>query len=60
VTANVMPGAMHTMLAAAKSGKTKEAEEINAKLMLLHKRLFLESNPIPVKRALNLMGMIGA
>jgi len=55
-----MPGSMHTMLAAAKSGKTKEAEEINSKLMLLHKRLFLESNPIPVKRALNLMGLIGA
>lgn len=58
VTANIMPEAMHKMLAAAKSGNIKDAEAINAKLMLLHKRLFLESNPIPVKMALNIMGMI--
>lgn len=58
VTANVTPGLMHKMLLAAKEGRIQEADEINAKLMLVHKRLFLESNPIPAKKVLNLMGMI--
>lgn len=59
VTANVAPEDMHKMLAASKEGRVQEASEINDRLMLLHKRLFLESNPIPVKRALNIMGRIG-
>ena len=48
-----------SVLTLAKEGKMVEANKINDKLMLLHKRLFLESNPIPVKRALQLMGKIG-
>jgi len=59
VTANVAPGNMHKMLKASKEGKKDEAEVINAMLMPLHKRLFLESNPIPAKKVLNLMGKIG-
>ena len=60
VTANVAPKAMRTMLALSKEGRQAEAEAINANLMPLHKRLFLEANPIPVKRALQIMGRIGA
>jgi len=48
------------MLLAAKEGRLQEAGEINDRLMLLHKRLFLESNPIPVKKALEIMGKIGS
>jgi len=59
VTANVAPGPMHNMLTWSKQGKKEEAEKINAMLMPLHKRLFLESNPIPAKKALNIMGKIG-
>ena len=59
VTANVAPKAMHAMLTSSKEGRVQEADEINSKLMLLHKRLFLESNPIPVKQALNILGLIG-
>jgi len=58
VTANVAPRAMHAMCAAAQRGERAEAEKINSKLMGLHKNLFLESNPIPVKWALLEMGLI--
>jgi 4-hydroxy-tetrahydrodipicolinate synthase len=59
VTANVAPKAMHDMCAAALAGNRAEAEGINAHLMPLHKNLFLEANPIPVKWALLEMGLIG-
>ncbi|MEK9134610.1 MAG: dihydrodipicolinate synthase family protein, partial [Pseudomonadota bacterium] len=39
-------------------GKEKEARAINDRLMGLHKQLFIEANPIPVKWALNEMGLI--
>jgi 4-hydroxy-tetrahydrodipicolinate synthase len=58
VTANVAPRAMHDMCAAAQRGDRDEAEKINSRLMGLHKNLFLESNPIPVKWALFEMGLI--
>jgi 4-hydroxy-tetrahydrodipicolinate synthase len=48
------------MLLASKEGRAEEANKINDMLMPLHKRLFLESNPIPVKKVLNLMGKIGS
>ena len=59
VTANVAPKSMHNMLVLSKAGTKSEAESINETLMPLHKRLFLESNPIPVKKAMLLMGKIG-
>ncbi|MGD8885115.1 MAG: 4-hydroxy-tetrahydrodipicolinate synthase [Gammaproteobacteria bacterium] len=59
VTANVAPKAMHDMCAAALRGERAEAEKINQTLMALHKDLFLEANPIPVKWALHEMGLIG-
>ena len=58
VTANVVPRAMHDMCAAALRGDRPEAERINARLMGLHQNLFLEANPIPVKWALQQMGLI--
>ena len=58
VTANVAPQAMHKLCAAALAGDRAEAERINNNLAPLHKALFLESNPIPVKWAVNQLGLI--
>lgn len=58
VTANVAPQKMHEMCQAALSGNTDLAKKINTELLLLHERLFLESNPIPTKWALHAMGKI--
>ena len=58
VTANVAPRLMHEMCAAALVGDLKKARDINLRLLPLHQRLFVEANPIPVKWALGLMGMI--
>jgi 4-hydroxy-tetrahydrodipicolinate synthase len=58
VTANVAPRLMHDLCAAARAGKAAEAIAINNRLLGLHKNLFLESNPIPVKWALNRMGRV--
>ncbi|MDO6460276.1 4-hydroxy-tetrahydrodipicolinate synthase [Granulosicoccaceae sp. 1_MG-2023] len=56
VTANVVPQAMHEMCAAALRGDRAAAEAIEARISSLHRTLFLESNPIPVKWALTEMG----
>ena len=60
VTSNVAPNAMRRMCEAALAGRREEAAVINAGLDALHQRLFLESNPIPVKWALVEMGLIPA
>lgn len=60
VTANVAPRAMHDMCEAALKGDRDTAEKINEPLKGLHKNLFLEANPIPVKWALYEMGLIKA
>ncbi len=59
VTANVAPALMHEMCNAALLGDRGGANAINARLEPLHKALFVESNPIPVKWALKEMGLIG-
>lgn len=59
VTANVVPAAMRELCDAALSGDRARAEVINGRLMPLHRDLFVESNPIPVKWALHEMAMIG-
>lgn len=59
VTANVAPKQMHQMCTAARNGHLIEAQQINESLLALHKSLFLEANPIPVKWALLEMGLIG-
>jgi 4-hydroxy-tetrahydrodipicolinate synthase len=58
VTANVAPKAMHDMLTAALAGDFDKAYAIDETLQALHRDLFLESNPIPVKWALSEMGMM--
>jgi 4-hydroxy-tetrahydrodipicolinate synthase len=60
VTANVAPRAMHEMCSAARAGDEKTARALNERLMGLHKSLFLESNPIPVKWAVAQMGLMKA
>ncbi|MGA2840048.1 MAG: 4-hydroxy-tetrahydrodipicolinate synthase [Steroidobacteraceae bacterium] len=59
VTANVAPRRMHEACAAALAGDFKTARAIDADLQLLHKDLFVEANPIPVKWAVARMGLIG-
>jgi 4-hydroxy-tetrahydrodipicolinate synthase len=58
VTANVAPRLMHDMMAAALAGDLASARAINFRLLALHKNLFLEANPIPVKWACAEMGLI--
>jgi len=58
VTANVAPRLMHEMVAAALAGDVARAREINFRLLGLHRNLFLEANPIPVKWALAQMGLM--
>ena len=58
VTANIAPKKLALMAQAATSGDTENARRIDAELQGLHKNLFLESNPIPVKWALGEMGKI--
>jgi 4-hydroxy-tetrahydrodipicolinate synthase len=59
VTANVAPRAMADLCAAAMAGDAKRAAAIHLKLLALHRQLFVEANPIPVKWALARMGKIG-
>lgn len=58
VTANIAAADMATMFKLALSGQFEAAQEINARLMPLHKDLFVESNPIPVKWAAHQLGLI--
>jgi 4-hydroxy-tetrahydrodipicolinate synthase len=59
VTANVAPRLMHELCVAAIAGDVKRAMEIQFRLLPLHKQLFVEPNPIPVKWALQRMGRCG-
>jgi 4-hydroxy-tetrahydrodipicolinate synthase len=58
VTANVAPRAMSQMLAAARRGDTAGAAELDAPLSALHRELFVEANPIPVKWLLAQLGLV--
>jgi len=58
VTANVAPRLMHELCAAALAGELTRARETNNRLLPLHRNLFLEANPIPVKWAAQQMGLI--
>jgi 4-hydroxy-tetrahydrodipicolinate synthase len=57
VTANVAPKLMAEMCAAALAGDVARARAANDRLLPLHRRLFVEANPIPVKWALAEMGL---
>ncbi len=58
VTANVCPALESEMLALAYQGDTAAAKHINNKLIPVHKNMFIESNPIPAKAALRMMGRV--
>ena len=60
VTANVAPARMRALCDAARSGQRLEAERIDGALGALHRALFVESNPIPVKWAVEQLGHAGA
>jgi 4-hydroxy-tetrahydrodipicolinate synthase len=59
VTANVAPRLMHEMVAAALAGDLASARSINNRLLGLHRNLFVEANPIPVKWACQQLGVMG-
>jgi 4-hydroxy-tetrahydrodipicolinate synthase len=59
VTANIAPRMMHELCMAAIAGDVKRAMDIQFKLLPVHKHLFVEANPIPVKWAMNRMGLCG-
>ncbi len=59
VTANVAPALMHEMVSLALAGDRESAQAVDARLAGLHKALFVESNPIPVKWAVHRMGLAG-
>ncbi|WP_039918333.1 4-hydroxy-tetrahydrodipicolinate synthase [Cellvibrio mixtus] len=58
VTANVVPAAIARMCELALAGKADEARAINERLLPLHTAMFVESNPIPVKWAVEQLGLI--
>ena len=60
VTANVAPRLMHELCAAAMADDVAKAREIQYQLLAVHKAMFTEANPIPVKWALHQMGKITA
>ncbi len=59
VTANIAPRQMHEMCMAAIAGDTRRAMELQLSLLPLHKHLFVEANPIPLKWAMARMGLCG-
>ncbi len=59
VTANVAPRLMHELCVAAMAGDVRTAMAIQFRLLPLHKNLFVEANPIPVKWAMARMGKCG-
>ena len=59
VTANIAPRLMHELCVAAMAGDTRRAMEIQRQLMPVHKHLFVEANPIPVKWAMAELGLCG-
>jgi 4-hydroxy-tetrahydrodipicolinate synthase len=59
VTANIAPRLMHELCMAAIAGDARQAMEIQRRLMPVHKNLFVEANPIPLKWAMERMGLCG-
>ena len=59
VTANIAPRLMHELCVAAIGGQVRRAMEIQFQLMPVHKNLFVEANPIPLKWAMARMGLCG-
>ena len=59
VSSNVAPRMMADLVAAARAGRLDEARALQVRMNTLHRLLFVEPNPIPVKWALHVMGLFG-
>lgn len=59
VSSNVAPRMMADLVAAARAGQLDKARELQVRMNALHRLLFVESNPIPVKWALHVLGLFG-
>ena len=59
VTANIAPRQMHELCVAAMAGDARRAMEIQFRLLPVHKHLFVQANPIPLKWAMQRMGLCG-
>ena len=57
VSANIAPKLMHELCVAAMAGDVKKAMQIQFQLLPIHKNLFVEANPIPLKWAMSKMGL---
>ncbi|MGM0576211.1 MAG: 4-hydroxy-tetrahydrodipicolinate synthase [Myxococcota bacterium] len=59
VTSNVVPRQMNALVEAAQEGDLQQARALQKRLLPLFRALFMTTNPIPVKRAANMLGMCG-
>ncbi|MBE7416058.1 MAG: 4-hydroxy-tetrahydrodipicolinate synthase [Deltaproteobacteria bacterium] len=59
VTSNVVPGMVSDMIRAFRQGDLARARDLHYRLEPLNRAMFIETNPVPVKTALSMMGMIG-
>ena len=59
VTANVAPRLMHELCVAAMAGDARSAMALQLRLLPLHRHLFVEANPIPLKWAMSRLGLCG-
>jgi len=59
VTANIAPRLMHALCVAAMAGDAPKAMSLQNLLLPLHKGLFIEANPIPIKWAMQRLGLCG-
>jgi len=59
VTSNIAPAMMSDMIKAFTAGVMDRARELHYRLQPLHRAMFIETNPVPVKTALAMMGMVG-
>ena len=60
VVANIIPRDVADMVQAFEDGKIKEAQEMHYRMLPLIKAMFIETNPLPVKTAMGLLGMCSA
>ncbi len=58
VTANILPAKVHQLVSLSLKGEYSKAKNLHEELMEINRRMFIETNPIPVKEALVMMGMI--
>lgn len=58
VTANIVPAKIHDLVELISKGKIENARELHLELLELNQAMFIETNPIPVKESLHLIGMI--